>query len=205
MTFTMPAPMIKKLLIAIQLLLLCHSVPAYADENDNENNEPDYPTQGTVTSMQAYSEMGKQTADSLALAAEYALDQGDIETSIKWCKLALDKDYTDLDIHMAYAKALQEKLNTQKVKDPDLLNLCVREWLIVYRTEIGPEKNASFHGINPLGHFYEDEERSIPARAQIIALTGRAPKPWETDAKFLKWVNRPTTSVAGKIINNSAK
>jgi len=184
-------------------LLLFQTVPAFATDDDNDNEEPDYTLKGgTVTSMEAYSEMGKQTANSLGLAAEYALDQGDVEKSIKWCKLALDKDYTDLDIHMAYAKALQEKFKNQKVKDPDLLNLCVREWLIVYRTEIGPEKNPSFHGINPLGHFYEDEDRSIPARAQIIALTGRAPKPWETDAKFLKWVNRPTTSVAGKIINN---
>lgn len=192
--------MIKRFLIVIHVLLLLQAIPAFANEGDTEEEES--PPQKTVTSMEAYSEMGKQTADSLALAAEYALDQGDVERAIKWCKLALDKDYTDLDIHMTYAKALQEKYNNQKVKDPNLLNLCVREWLIVYRTEIGPEKNLAFHGINPLGHFYEDEDRSIPARAQIIALTGRAPKPWETDAKFLKWVNRPTTSVAGKIINN---
>ncbi len=194
--------MIKKTLIIIPLLLLCQSLPAFADENDDQNEEqPQYPARGTVTSMEAYSQIGKQTGDSLALAAEYALDQGDIEKSIKLCKLALEKDYSDLDIHMAYAKALQEKLSNQKNKDPELRNLCIREWLIVYRSEVGTETDLCVHGIRPLGHFYEDEDRSIPARNQLIALTGRAPKPWETDTKFLKWVNRPTTSVAGKIIN----
>jgi len=185
--------------------MLCQISPAFAamDESDNEESEDPPQRTGTITSIDAYAEMGKQTANSLSLAAEYALDQGDYEKSIKWCKLALEKDYNDIDIHMAYAKALQEKIKTKKEKDQDLFNECIKEWLIVYRTEVGDEKGLSFHGINPLGHYYEDEDRSIPARAQLVALTGRAPKPWETDAKYLKWVNRPTTAVAGKILNTT--
>jgi hypothetical protein len=199
--------MVKKALIIIQLLLLCQINAVWADDDndsgaDPETQQADALPPGTVTSMQAYSEIGKQTTGSLTLAADYALDQGDFETAIKYCKAGLDKDYGDLDIHMSYAKALQAKLKTQKERDINLYSECVKEWLIVYRTEVGFEKDLSFHGINPLGHFYEDEERSIPARQQLIALTGRAPKAWETDAKYLKWVNRPTTAVAGKIIQN---
>ena len=194
--------MLKNCLIVLPLLILCLIIPAWADDDDNSNSEESSDSQvGTVTSMEAYSEIGKQTASSLNLAAEYALDQGNIEKAIKYCRMALDKDYGDLDVHMAYAKALQAKLKSQKERDPNLFNECIKEWLIVYRTEVGFDKDISFHGINPLGHFYEDEDRSMPARQQLIALTGRAPKPWETDAKYLKWVNRPTTAVAGKVVN----
>jgi hypothetical protein len=117
--------------------------------------------------------------------------------------LALEKDPDDIDSHMYYAEALEEKLKMKpkKDRDQDLLNECVNEWLIVYRCEVGDEKGVSFHGINPLGHLYEDEERSIPARHHIVSLVGRAPKPWETDEKFMKWVNRPATEVAGKLLS----
>jgi len=157
---------------------------------------------GTVRSVEAFAGHGKQTTNSLGLASEYALEQGNYEQAIKLCKRALDKGYDDMDTHMAYANALEAKLNAQEKQDVELLNECVREWLIVFRTEVGDEKGISFHGISPLGHFYEDEERSIPARAHIVTLTGRAPRPWETDEKFMKWVNRPKTEVAGRLISH---
>ncbi len=189
-----------KNLIVLQILILALALPALAIE-DFENEDTDPITAKAVTSMEAYSETGKQTAVSLGLAAEYALNEGQIDKAIKWCKLGLERDYNDLDIHMTYAKALQEKLKTKKERDLDMYNECIKEWLIVYRTEVGDEKGISFHGISPLGHYYEDEERSIPARSHLVALTGRAPKPWETDAKYLKWVNRPSTAVSGKLLS----
>jgi tetratricopeptide (TPR) repeat protein len=164
-------------------------------------------TTGTVTSIEAFNSIrGNSTGSSLQLAAKYASNNGNYEEAIKWSKLALEKDPDDIDSHMSYAEALEQKLKTkpEKERDHNLLNECVNEWLIVYRSEVGEEKGAGFHGINPLGHLYEDEERSIPARHHIVTLVGRAPKPWETDTKFMKWVDRPDTSVAGKIISSKS-
>ena len=194
--------MLKNLLFVLQFLILCQMSPAFALAPEDTDEEE--PLQETVSSMDAYSDMGEQTATSLQLSAKYAADQGNYEKAIKLCKLALRKDYDDIDAHMTYADALEDKLDSQTDKDQDLLNKCVREWLIVFRTEVGDEKGLSFHGINPLGHLYEDEERSIPARSHIVSLTGRAPKPWETDEKFMKWVNRPSTAVAGQLLSKKS-
>lgn len=206
----------KILVIVIQLFLLGQISSALAlssDKSDQEDNSqdtipsqdipaPEYvpPSQGIVTSMDAYSDEGEQTATSLQFAAKYAADQGDYEKAIKLCRRALRQDYNDIDVHKTYAEVLEDKLNDQNEPDHDLLNGCIREWLIVFRTEVGDEKGLSFHGISPFGHLYEDEDRSIPARSHLVTLTGRAPKPWETDEKYMKWVNRPTTSVAGQLL-----
>ncbi len=206
--------MLKNLLFVVQLLILCQISPTWALEPDEaDQSEPvdlvdtsgqDNHPLDTVTSMDAYSNIGEQTATSLQFAAKYAAKNGHYDKAIRLCQLALDKDYNDMDVHMTYAGALEDKLDGQREKDHELLNKCVREWLIVYRTEVGDEKSLSFHGINPLGHFYEDEDRSMPARAHLVTLTGRAPKPWETDDKYLKWVNRPTTAVAGQLLSTKA-
>jgi tetratricopeptide (TPR) repeat protein len=189
----------KNIVIAMQVLVLCQISPVLAAGPDGADQDEDL--QETVTSMDAYSGMGEQTAISLQLSAKYAADQGDYDKAIKLCKLALKKDYDDMDVHMTYAEALENKLDSQTEQDRELLNKCVREWLIVFRTELGDEKGLSFHGINPFGHFYDDEDRSIPARAHLVTLTGRAPKIWETDEKYLQWVNRPSTSVAGQLLS----
>ena len=172
--------MIKKLLIALQIVMLCQISSAYADNDqsdDDQEYEPPRPAPiRPVTSIEAFSGLGEQTTNSLGIAADYALEQGHYEQAIKLCKRALDKDYDDMDTHMTYAKALEAKLKDDNQEDHDLLNACVREWLIVYRTEVGDEKGISFHGISPLGHFYEDEDRTIPARTHIAKLTAGHPK-----------------------------
>ena len=91
-------------------------------------------------SMDAFNNLGEHTAGSLRMAAEYASSHGDTEKAIKLCEKALDNDYNDIDIHQTYAEALEEKLKTAKNKDQNLLNKCIREWLIVFRTEVGDER-----------------------------------------------------------------
>jgi len=178
---------------------------ALAGDDENVGGESDDAAASKgITSMEAYSELGKQTATSLELAAEYASSHGQYDQAIKLCRRALEKDYNDLDLHMTYAGALEEKLKTQKERDHELLNECVKEWLIVLRTEVGDEAGLSFHGISPFGHWYQDEDRGIPARSHLVSLTGRAPRPWETDAKFLKWLNRPSASVAGRLLSKKS-
>jgi hypothetical protein len=206
MQFDFAGAMLKNSLIVAQVLLLSLFNCALADEEFPEERQTEEYT-GTVTSIDAFnSTKGNRTGISLQMAAEYATSHENIDQAIKISKLAVEQDPDDIDTHMRYAQALEEKLKMKPKKDRDqsLLDECITEWLIVYRCEAGDERGASFHGINPLGHLYQDEERSIPARHHIVSLVGRAPKPWETDAKFLNWVNRPSEQVAGKLISNKS-
>jgi hypothetical protein len=200
--------MIKNLLVAAQLIMLCQMTAAWADDEPNVNIEipgqDDTPLK-TVTSMDAYNETNGHTADSFAMAAEYAYNNGDTKKALKLCEKALNSDNNDIDIHKIYAQALEEQIKNTGDKNHDLLNKCVREWLIVYRTEVGDEKGISYHGIDPFGYLYRDEDRSMLAGSHLVSLTGRVPKIWETDDKYLKWVNRPTTAVAGRILEKPAE
>ncbi|MFX5680438.1 hypothetical protein ABTE28_20290, partial [Acinetobacter baumannii] len=86
--------------------------------------------------------------------------------------MACDKDLDNADTHLVYAEALEKKINKQTSKDNELFKKCVKEWLIVYRGEKGDERGLSnSHGISipMLGKFYEDEDRSIPAKQRLSA------------------------------------
>jgi hypothetical protein len=180
------------------VLMLCgvSSNSARADE--------DYSEYHPVHSMEAFTSLGEQTAVSYSLAAEYQMKNKNYNAAIKLCQEAIDKDNDDIDIHMIYAKCLQRKLKTQVEKDPELFNKCVKEWVMVYKNEVGDEKGMSYKGATLpfMTKFYEDEDRSIPARQSLITLTGTVPKYNETTAKFLKRVSKPaSTSVSGTVIS----
>ena len=50
---------------------------------------------------------------------------------------------------------------------------------------------------------YMDEERGMLARTELEGLTGRSPKPWETDKRYLEKVLRPAaTAVAGSVVKS---
>ncbi len=115
----------KVLLVIIQLILLCQISPAFCDTDDTDNEETDEAPQKTVTSMEAYSELGKQTANSLSLAAEYALDQGNIDMAIKWCRMALDKGLWRSGYTYGICKSFASKAKKHKrnVILPSLMNV----------------------------------------------------------------------------------
>jgi tetratricopeptide (TPR) repeat protein len=208
----------KNVIIALVILWLCPISASLANDTDNaddtdENgppvnlispNEQDNSPLPTVTSIDAFNE-GEQTADSLLMSAEYYKHNGNYQKAFELCKRALDMGYNDIDIHKTYAELLEQKLKSQKDQNHELLDQCIKEWLIVYRTEVGNEKGLSYHGINPFGHLYEDEDRSIPAGFHLQSLAGRKPKPWETDNQYIEWVNKPSTEVAGKLLTKPAE
>jgi hypothetical protein len=180
------------------VLILCglSSNGARADE--------DYSEYHPVTSMEAFTSLGEQTAVSYAIAANYAMKNKNYDRAIKLCQEAIDKDNDDTDIHMIYAQCLQKKLKTQVEKDPELFNKCVKEWVMVYRNEVGDEKGLSYKGVSLPGAIKGniDDERGIPAMQNIKTLTGTLPKMNETTEKFLKRVGKPTsTSVSGTVIS----
>jgi tetratricopeptide (TPR) repeat protein len=191
--------------VFIALLIFFLQIPiAFADEDNDEQSN--YREPGTVTSMEAFSQRGGiDTPGALLLGAQYATEMGHYEDAIKICRQALKVDYEDADLHKIFADALEQKLRRQKEPDPTLFNECVREWLIVYRGLVGEDKGMGINGINPLGHLFEDEDRAIPARYHLVKLTGRAPRPWESNMKYLNKVLKPTEStVAGKVLHTNS-
>ncbi|HEY9792694.1 MAG TPA: tetratricopeptide repeat protein [Candidatus Obscuribacterales bacterium] len=163
---------------------------------------------GYVRSIDAMTS-GFATADSLDLAAEYATMNFNFDQAIRILKRALEKNDDDLDIHKAYAEALQGKLDGQSDPDPKLYNDCVKEWLIVLRTERGDEKginNDKGRGLPMMNKIYEDEEHAIPAKFALKKLVGSVPKAGETDDQYLKRVCKPAElNVQGKILSPGAK
>ncbi len=191
--------------LTLTLAIAICSLSAFAwEEHDDYNAEAYHP----VTSMEAFTQLGEQTAGSLSLAADYAKATQNIDYAIKLSRLALKRDNDDLDIHKTYAECLEKKLSTQSDKDPGLYNQCVKEWLFVYRNEFGDEKGLTWHGVGvpAMQKYYEDDDHVIPARAHLLSLTGTLPKPSETNAKFLKRVSKPAnTDVFGKVLSNNHK
>jgi hypothetical protein len=182
--------------LAVLMLSSLYSSCAKADE--------DYSEYHPVTSMEAFSSSGHATATTYSMAAEWAMKHKNYNQAIKLCQEAIDKDSDDIDIHMMYAQCLQKKLKTQVEKDPELFNKCVKEWVMVYKNEVGDEKGMSYKGATLpfMTEFYKDEDRSIPAKQSLITLTGTVPKYNETTAKFLKRVGKPaSTSVSGTVIS----
>jgi hypothetical protein len=186
------------------ILLAVFSSASIASEKDS--SVPDEETIKGVVPEVSIQALGNIQGDSGAYArnAEYCLQHGYVDRAIKLCQLALNnKD--DPDLHQIYATALEAKLKDQEEKDPTLFRNCVAEWLIVLR-QSGGEENLAFHGASlpGVGKFFEDEDRSMPAKQHIQHLTGHLPKVWETNDRFVKRVTKEfESSVAGRVMTPS--
>jgi hypothetical protein len=181
--------------------------PGFAvDETDSEFVPTEGALKGGTINSNQLMELGMVTPKSLVLEGEKALYAGDPDRAITVLRRSIDRDFDDADAHMFYARALEMKLKAQHEKDPDTYNQCIKEWLIVMRNHSGDERGEGAHGINVLGHFYEDEEHGIDARRHLVKLTGYAPRPWETSAKYLRRVLLPSTStVSGAVMKEPGK
>lgn len=197
------------LILIVPLVLTCSAQLSLADDaqvtEDANGNLPS----GYVRSGNALNSLGHAQSGSLSLQAEYATEQGQYDQAIKLCQQAIQKDDDDADIHLAYATALEHKLKKQKHKDPNLYVAAVREWLIVLRNEKGEERgitNAAGLSIPLQQHLFQDDERSIPARAHLISLVGYVPKAHETDQMYLKKVTKQIeASVKGTVLQTPKK
>jgi len=186
-------------LLGSALLLVAAVLPACAQGHKDSTR-----VYTPMTSIDGYTNMGKQTSDSLTLGASYANAGGHHDQAIKLCRQALNKDPNSMDAHQEYAEALENKVRSQVDKDPYLFNKCIQEWLVVLRGEVGDEKGLSFHGIGVpgTGHLFEDEDRSMVAKVHIKDLTGTTPRVWETDTRFMKRAGMTgTASVRAQILS----
>jgi hypothetical protein len=156
-------------------------------------------TDNAVRSDEAVDSMGAGIVESARISSSYAIRNGRYDEAVRLTRESLKKNYDDMELHKLYAEALEGKLHISHNEDPQLFNECVKEWLIVLRNEVGEEKGNSYHGISIMGHLFEDEEQSLKARTHLIDLTGKAPKPWETNAKYLRRVLKRET-VKGRVL-----
>ncbi|MBS2004886.1 MAG: tetratricopeptide repeat protein [Candidatus Obscuribacterales bacterium] len=177
-------------LLAIILTFICTQINSHA-----RASEPPPPTK----SVRALVDDSSNVSNHFGAAADYNLRNGQIDQALETSRKALRRDPDNIEAHVYYAEALERKLVSLKEADPDLMKECISEWLVVYRSEVGEEKGLGFHGISVMGHLFEDEGYAIRARQRLKAIAGRAPHPWETNARYLKNVLR-NASVSGKII-----
>ncbi len=143
---------------------------------------------------------GESNARTLLMTARQHLRHNNYQRAIVLLAKAVKLDPDDIDVHSLYATALEEKLSNQVDKDPELFNRCIQELLIVVRNEAGDEKGLTYKGLGLGAGFYQDEERTMAAKRSLKKLTGYLPRPWETNARYLRRVLRPTsTSVMATI------
>lgn len=163
---------------------------------------------GYVRSIEAMTNSGYATADSMELASEYAAMNHNTDQALSLARRAAKLDDDDLDVHKQLAKALQAKLKEQKDPDPKMFNECVHEWLIVLRGERGPDRGLTKkdgRGLAWINKLYEDEDYSMEAANQLKIMVGRVPKANESDVQFITKVGKPADlTVTGKILPSSS-
>jgi hypothetical protein len=185
--------------ISVGLLSLTSSAALSREQGSAEYNDDTTRDSGNAVSIEAFN-TSFGTSGASARGAEYCLQQGKVEAAIKLCQQALEQK-DDPDLHQIYARALQQKLEHEDDRDPTLFRNCIAQWLIVLR-QTGGEESLTFHGLGIPGEgkFWEDEDRSMPAKQQILHLTGHLPKIWETNEKFLNRVSKQSkNSVSGNV------
>jgi hypothetical protein len=179
------------IIASVALATLLIPPPSWSDGEGTEEHP--------VQSIDGLANSARPVGGVSALKSEYLLENGNVEEAVAYARKELHSNPDDIEAHLIYARALERKLRLQNEKDPQLFADCVREWLNVMRNESGEEKGISVHGISPLGHLFEDEDHGILAKQHLTALCGAPPRPWETDAKYMKKVLK-NVSVRGKII-----
>ncbi len=132
---------------------------------------------------------------------QLALRQNKLNRAISLCKQALAKNNDDIDIHKMYAQALESKMANQGEVDELQFDLCIREWLLVMRSEVGEDSGINLAGVGGFFDFlHKDEDGYILAKAHLQRLTGSVPRPWESDNRYIRRVLRLHPSVQGKLL-----
>jgi hypothetical protein len=132
------------------------------------------------------------------ILGEKALKAGQTEKAIMYLRKSVSQKSDDFDSRVALASALEDKYRHQVDKNPDLFRECVSQWLYVLKT-------VEESGVSVLKFLYKDEERDMPAKVHIKNLTGKLPKPFETQKMFLARVCRGQGTVSGSVLRASAR
>jgi hypothetical protein len=179
---------------------------SYAAEQSDDGAQEESESTGVVESSKMFEESEGRSAETLLVKAESAYSRKDLEHALILVKRSLKLNDDDIDAHCLYAKVLQDKLQHQDEKDTQLFATCVKEWLLVLRNKVGPEKGINTaDGLGFMNNFYRDEDHTIAAKHSLVKLVGSLPKSWETDNKYLKRVLAPTAvAVSGHVLKKKS-
>lgn len=179
---------------------LAGALPVFAqDESSMGYYSPGY----TPIQNDQFLSLGKNTPQLYMFRAELAIKAEKWDQAVIYLRKSLEGYDDDLDAHKWLALSLEEKMKQQDERDPKLFKECIKEWLIVARQERGPEKGLTFkNGISPGNMLkrYGDEEGTMMALDHLTKLTGRPPKQFESDKKYISKVKPAEEQVAGKVL-----
>ncbi len=165
--------MLKKVILGLSISVLISPIAFAGDDSDfiMDTSSIGKSHNGVVSSDQ-FLELGTGGANALRMEGEQALRMGHLDKALTVLQRSVELSPGDLDGRIIYSQALEQKLISQKQRDPALFNFCVKQWLFV-------AKHAEFADQTMLG------------RQHLINLTGVAPKLWEKDQKYLARVLLP--------------
>lgn len=160
---------------------------------------------GTIQSDQFFGNNRVVSNTGLVTMAQRALAQHHYDKAIAIARSGLQRNHDDLDLHMVYAEALEEKLTQQAGFDESVFRECLREWLIVMRSNLGEERGINILGFGGGDSFWADNARFKEARAHIKDLTGTIPHSWETSARFVHRALKTKARVIGQTIDGQSR
>lgn len=115
---------------------------------------------------------GSNNSRQLRAHADLYIKRGNIDESLKLLEQAMEINPSDSDTRLAYAIALEKKVLGQSPKDPHTYNLCIKQWLYLYKS----------------AEFLEDNQM---AANHLKGLCGEAPKRLQTAKAYLASVMLP--------------
>jgi hypothetical protein len=197
--FALPSCSVR-MLTSLLCLLSAVCLPALADDVTNlKPDDTDKPTAQFDEMLQT----SQSSSLGLTAEAQRAVDDSRYDRALQIVKIGLHRNNDEMSLHKIYAEALEGKLSEQAEgqKDRLLYEQCVREWLVVMRSEVGEEKGLNIGGAGGVfDSLYKDDDGYTQARYHLKQLTGSIPRPWETDTKYLARVLKPAHEVKAKLV-----
>jgi hypothetical protein len=163
--------MIKKALVGLSLAVLLAPNAVAKEDYIMDTSGIGRSHNGVVRSDQ-FLELGMGSSNALRIEGESSLRSGHLDRAITVLQRSVEMAPMDMDGRILYAQALEQKLITQKERDPALFNFLVKQWLFV-------AKKAEF------------ADQAMQGRSHLINLTGVAPKLFEKEPKYLARVLMP--------------
>jgi len=203
-TVTVPA---KKAVIKKELPDLPEETAAEAQEAapvSKKSRNSATPNEDPTTEYEGSGIFTHETAHTLFVEAKQHMRRNDYNRALRLLTKAIKLDDDDMEVRVLYAEALDEKLQHQAEKDPEVFNKCIKSWLMVARNEIGDEKGMTFKGLGILSGQYGDEDWVLKAKKRLKVLTGYSPKPWETNDRYLRKVLRSADTSVSAVIKSGA-
>ena len=168
---------------AASIVLCAVNQPGFADTPWNyRSNDPHKP----AYSDEQNQEFAYLPSEKLASEADSLLKTGQVDSAIRAVSELLARNEDVSEAHRIYAESLERKLNQHAGYDPSIFKQCVEEWLAFMRSQLNEEGRVSLGGVGVSNFLPGHDERYMIARQHLIDLTGVAPRPWESNQKYLK-------------------